>query len=122
MSFNWREYLELAKAFSGMPNSGYSEEALHRSAVSRAYYAAFCWCRNFAQQNLGFKATGTAEDHKLLREHLMKKGGKWKNIASHLNKLRGWRNSCDYDDEVPGLSNMLKESIRLSTQIINKCK
>ncbi len=122
MRFDWREYLELAKKISNMSDLELSEEALYRSAVSRAYYAAFCWCRNFAYQRLGFKTSDTSKAHKELREFLKRKGGKWIRLASQLNNLRLWRNKCDYEDEVQGLSNMLKESIKFSENVINTCK
>jgi hypothetical protein len=54
MPFDWREYLNLARQLAGLQGSDYSQEAVERSAVSRAYYAAFCWARNYAEKNLGF--------------------------------------------------------------------
>jgi len=122
MKFDWREYLELAKKISNMNDLGLSEEALYRSAVSRAYYAAFCWCRNFAYQRFGFKTSDTAKVHIELREFFKRKGGNWVRLASQLNKLRSWRNKCDYEDEVKGLSHMVKESIKLSENVINICE
>jgi uncharacterized protein (UPF0332 family) len=47
--FDWREYLNLAKFLLDLKSSGISKEALYRCAVSRAYYSAFCWARNYAQ-------------------------------------------------------------------------
>lgn len=67
MAFDWREYLELAKELVSQANSGYSAEAAERSAVSRAYYAAFCHARNDAETFLGFQRTGRPEDHQNLR-------------------------------------------------------
>jgi RNA-splicing ligase RtcB len=54
MPFDWREYLNLARQLAGLQGSDYSQEAVERSAVSRAYYAAFCWARNYAEKNRGF--------------------------------------------------------------------
>ena len=118
MSFDWREYLGLAKELAGVPRCDYSQEAAERSAVSRAYYAAFCWTRNYAEAKLGFRPQKTADDHKLLREHLKHHDPK---LASALNKLRGWRNSCDYKDNVPNLPQQAKASIRLAENIIERC-
>ena len=122
MAFDWREYLEIAKYLAGLQSLDFSQEASYRCAVSRAYYAAFCWCRNYAQNNLGFKPTGRPEDHKHLREHLKKIDGKWARIASKLNTLREWRNQCDYENDVEGLSHMLKVSIKFSSEVIEKCR
>ncbi len=119
MSFDWREYLNLAKMLGGLGESRYSQEAAERSAVSRAYYAAFCWARNYAEQRFNFKRSGTGKDHKCLREFL-KQQGKLQ-MASDLNKLRNWRNTCDYDDRVFALHQQVHASIKLADKIIQSC-
>jgi uncharacterized protein (UPF0332 family) len=120
MSFDWREYLELARELAGLRGSGYSQEAADRSAVSRAYYAAFCWARNYAEAKLGFKPQKGPDDHKRLREHLKRQ--RHQMLASHLNKLRGWRNECDYDDQVPQLRQRVSVSIEVADKIIQGCR
>lgn len=120
MSFDWREYLELAQALTAQAGSGYSKEAAKRSAISRAYYAAFCWARNYAEANWGFQRTATAEDHGRLREHLRRQ--RRMQLASDLNKLRGWRNACDYDDKVPSLDQFVQSAIRIADKIIQECR
>lgn len=120
MPFDWREYLELARELVGQVGSGYSEEAAERSAVSRAYYAAFCWARNYAEVNLGFRRIGKAKDHKRLREHLKRRSRI--QLASDLNKLRGWRNNCDYDDEVSNLDQFVRSAIRVADKVIQECR
>lgn len=120
MPFDWREYLELARELIGRAGSGYSEEAAKRSAVSRAYYAAFCWARNYAEANWGFRRTGGAEDHKRLREHLRRQSRM--QLASNLNRLREWRNTCDYDDEVPNLGRFVQSAIRIAGKVIRECR
>ena len=47
--FNWREYLNLVKFLLYSEILGISKEALYPCAVSRAYYSAFCWARNYAE-------------------------------------------------------------------------
>jgi uncharacterized protein (UPF0332 family) len=114
--FDWREYLNLAKFLLNLEISKISEEALYRCAVSRAYYSAFCWARNYAQRNLGFKPTGKGEDHKLVREILAKKG--FIEIAEKLDKLRKWH-SCDYKDVIyDDLNSMAFNSIKHAEYII----
>jgi uncharacterized protein (UPF0332 family) len=120
MPFDWREYLDLARELAGLQGSGYSREASERSAVSRAYYAAFCWARNYAEKNLEFQPEGKPSDHAKLREHLKKKG--YPELASGLNKLRGWRNACDYDDQVSQLHQQVSSSIEVADKIIQRCK
>lgn len=41
MSFDWEEYLDLARNMSGESSNPPSQEARLRCAISRAYYAAF---------------------------------------------------------------------------------
>jgi len=119
MPFDWRAYLELAKELAGLRKSGSSQEAAERSAVSRAYYAAFCWTRNYARAKLGFMPTETADDHSFLRKHLQRRG--YLNLASDLNKLRKWRNDCDYQDDVPNLCQQVSNSIGLAEKVIQRC-
>jgi uncharacterized protein (UPF0332 family) len=115
--FDWREYLNLAKFLLCLESLVISKEALYRCAVSRAYYSAFCWARNYAQRNLGFKPTGKGEDHKLVREILAKKG--FIEIAGKLDELRKWRNSCDYENVVSeNLNSKAFNSIKYADDII----
>lgn len=118
MPFDWREYLELARELIGQGSSSYPEEAAKRSAVSRAYYAAFCWARNYAEANWGFRRTSGAEDHKRLREHLRRQSRM--QLASNLNRLREWRNICDYGDEVTDLGQFVQNAIRIAGKVIQE--
>jgi uncharacterized protein (UPF0332 family) len=121
MGFDWREYLELAKDLAGQRGAGYtSSEAAWRSAVSRAYYSAFCWVRNYAEVKLGFQMKQTADDHRSLREHLKRRGKK--QVASRLNRLREWRNACDYNDKVDDLGHCVSTAIEFATKIIEECR
>lgn len=119
MQFDWREYLELAKNLACLKGSLSFLEAAYRTAVSQAYYAAFCGVRNCAAGRLGFKPTKTPNDHKLLREHLRRNG--YVQLASDLHVLRQWRNACDYDDEVPNLLQQVSNSIKVADRIIRTC-
>jgi len=118
--FDWREYLELAKALAGIQSAGYCQEAAERAAVSRAYYAAFGWARNYAESELGFVPQSGSEDHRRLREHLRQQG--LMRIASDLNRLRAWRNACDYERRVPQLPNYVRNSFQIASNIIQECQ
>src|SRR5262249_41017213 len=74
-------------------------EAWRRSAVSRAYYGAFCHARNYAVNYLGYAVKGFGDDHGALRAHLKKsrRGGD----AARLDTLRQLRNDADYADALP---------------------
>jgi hypothetical protein len=74
-------------------------EALRRSAVGRAYYAAFCHARNYAVKYLGYRLKDFGDDHGALRAHLKRsrRGGD----AARLDVLRHLRNDADYADDLP---------------------
>ncbi|CAD6548619.1 hypothetical protein LMG27952_04757 [Paraburkholderia hiiakae] len=83
-----REFLAVARELhQGAQNT---EEAKLRSAVSRAYYAAFLYARNTA----GI-ADSTSTVHSLTRQHYLKIGEA--KVASRLDSLRVSRNDADYD-------------------------
>lgn len=113
--FDWREYLELARFLQTITGSGFSSNAACRSAVSRAYYAAFCHARNYARDRLGFVPSGEARDHTLVREHLKNRG--MVNIAAKLESLRRWRNSCDYDDAVPSIPRIVSAALSTAESV-----
>jgi len=120
MPFDWREFLVQAKNLVGYAGFPYSQEAAERSAVSRAYFAAFCLARNYAEAQLNFKRSGDAKDHKRLREHL-KNSGKAQ-MASRMNRLRDWRNDCDYKDEVRNLKRLVKYALENADKVIEECR
>ena len=95
MSFYWSHYIEIATFLLEHINE-VNEEAALRSAISRAYYAAFCHAKYYAKDNFGFEPSDTVEDHKKLREYF--KSQEMIAIGRKLEQLRRWRNSCDYDD------------------------
>ena len=117
MSFDWTEYLKLARYLHGEPST-YSQEAAYRSAASRAYYAAFCHARNYAQDQHGFAPNYRAEDHKDLRSHFecWGMGG----IARKLDSLRQWRNRCDYRDTVSNISRLAASAIKDADAVISR--
>jgi uncharacterized protein (UPF0332 family) len=115
MTFDWEEYLKLA-LYLISNGEDYSQEAGLRSATSRAYYAAFCYSRNFAQRSLGFIPDFDSRDHHSLRSHFAKRN--LDNISRKLDRLRQWRNSCDYDNEINNLELLSKNSISEARYIL----
>jgi uncharacterized protein (UPF0332 family) len=98
MSFDWREYLDLAEALMGSDSKSITIEAAFRCSMSRIYYAAFCHARNYAQKKQRFVAKCNASDHARIREHFRSSG--MTRIAGNLDRLRQWRNACDYEDSI----------------------
>jgi hypothetical protein len=100
MAFDWREYFALAQWLQTNTPPGMTREGAHRSAIGRAYYAAFGYARDYARDYLGFTPRNDADDHGRLRNHL--KRSRRRATADSLDRLREWRNSCDYESEFTG--------------------
>lgn len=116
MPFNWKEYLYLAQFLQNCCGPNFSDEAAQRSAVSRAYYAAFCSYQRYATVKLGYVKT-TYDVHTDLRDFL-KRNRKSKE-ASALDYLRKWRNQCDYEDMVFNLAVLTAQSLSDVEQLLN---
>lgn len=116
MAFDWREYLQLSR-FLEDGKTSYIREAALRCGVSRAYYAAFCHARNYARDNEGFVPKYDRRDHQLLRDHFITSR---EGMTLQLEQLRQWRNSCDYKDELRGLSGLIPSAIEYAQDIINE--
>lgn len=120
MTFDWKEFLKVAKFLRNYKEGDITEEAVLRCAVSRAYYAVFCYTRNFARDNLGFIPTHEAKDHTLLRRFLRSKNKTA--VASFLDDLRKWRNNCDYDDNVDNINILADSALKKALTAFEKVK
>jgi len=118
MAFAWEDYLKLARSLQGQSGAAAIQEAAHRSAVSRAYYAAFCHARNYARDSEGFLPSRGPKDHELVRDHYQRKGRP--GLALDLDRLRAWRNRCDYDDTVTELAQMLPAALKSAQDILRR--
>src|SRR3989304_5488894 len=98
MPFEWKAFVDLAGALQQQAGGSRNTEALLRTAISRAYFGAFCHARNYARDFLGFDPRNTPDDHGGLRAHL--KGKRRVGDAERLDRLRQWRNKGDYLDEL----------------------
>jgi hypothetical protein len=73
------------------------DEIHWRTAVSRAYYAAFHATRDFFR-SLRFRVPGDGSAHKYLSERLQNAGEAiWIQAGGELDDLRSARNEADYD-------------------------
>ncbi len=99
MSFNWSGYLTFAKYINEHINDFPNQEAAYRSVVSRAYYAAFCFARNYVREVDRTEFYGN--DHKELQNHLINHSDKSrKKLGNQLRKLHQHRIKADYHDEL----------------------
>ena len=135
MSFDWKDYLELARKLEAMGEEEARREAALRSCVSRSYYAAFCCTRNYwsnprtgaAAHVPQFIPRHEGTDHRDLRNYIKserKKNSKCFDgkIEIDLDRLHQWRKQCDYDDHVDNQSMMARQSISIAEKIIRSMK
>ena len=121
MSFNWADFLTLAGALVRDPNSPGPEEASVRSAISRAYYAAFRVARNFGRDRGEFTPTETGRDHWLVKHHFMLSSDRTRQkVGLDLDRLYDYRTSADYDDVLVGRPiSLAQSSVAVARNVLN---
>lgn len=106
-TFDWQEYYLLARVLLSQADDSPHKEAMLRSAVSRAYYAAFHRACEYLEEvneyptRKQFEGSGR-ETHRFLisifennHEHL-----EWRKIGEKLHYLKGLRQKADYTKSV----------------------
>ncbi|MGH9803356.1 MAG: HEPN domain-containing protein [Blastocatellia bacterium] len=99
MPFDWRGYFSLAQELSQRQN-----EAALRSAISRAYYAAFCSARVYLEKQGVTISTMGQDSHTLVWKEFQGKGKNAAAIFQNGNRLKNRRKQADYDHTVDKLS------------------
>lgn len=120
MRFDWSEYLNLAnKLVRAKSTTPQADEACHRAAVSRAYYAAYCLARNLARGRGWVTLTGSAKDHATVKNYFKNsRQRKKKQIGVDLERLRADRNDADYKDILSNPSAIASVSIARANKIL----
>lgn len=99
-SFDWQHYLELANELNGSASLTCDNQAVLRTCVSRAYYAAFHVARSFAIQcrpRFEFELKNNKKSvHDSVLGEFFNKGDSKHEIYVLLNRLRQERNAADY--------------------------
>jgi len=121
MSFAWTDFLTLAGALVRDPSSPGPEEASLRSAISRAYYAAFRVARNLGRDRGEFTPTETGRDHWLVRQHFISSSDRTRQkIGLDLDRLYDYRTSADYDDVLAGRPiSLAQSSVAMARDVLN---
>ncbi len=107
VTFDWEDFVILAKKLSEEAENSDIEDAYLRSSISRGYFAVFCLARNHLRDVEGLKIP-TKETHKWVKNHFTGTNTKLK-IKVQLERLRDDRNKADYNDEVKGLKKMAEK-------------
>ena len=120
MSFAWSDFLALAEALERHPAIPGPEEAVLRTAISRAYYSAFCSAREFAVTRDGLTIRRTGDDHNLVAAHFrFAPEQARRRIAFNLKRLRDFRNRADYDTALVGTPKALAQtSVALARNVL----
>jgi hypothetical protein len=98
MPFDWRGFVELARELGRQARDSTNPEAWWRSALSRVYFAVYCHARNYAERWLGFQPKEDADDHGRVKALLKQK--RRHADSDRLERLRQWRNDCDYRNDL----------------------
>jgi len=108
-----REFLGVAPQLAGA-----ATEAEWRSAVSRAYYAAFHGARELLE-DLRFTVPRADRAHAYLSRRLANCGhAETQQAGNDLNALRGDRNQADYDLHRPVTAELTRLHVLLAEQIL----
>ena len=108
MSFNWNDYIKIADELAQKHTL---KEASCRSAISRAYYGAFCTARNYLQTKEGVKEFGENAHNSVRDIFVSSNDQNRREIGNKLNRLRLSRNKADYDNTYTvSSSSLLKET------------
>jgi uncharacterized protein (UPF0332 family) len=123
MSFDWSEYLNLARNLAGQTTTPPNQEAALRSAISRAYYAAFCMARNHLRDRenvLNIPLDGRAHQD-VPNTFLQSRNRVRRSVGTDLKRLRTDRVQADYYDVFgisTNISRKAQEVIQLADKVI----
>jgi uncharacterized protein (UPF0332 family) len=100
-SFAWEDYLSIATT---LLNDTTVPEAALRSAVSRAYYAAFNIARLYLREDGRLKLLTQPNAHRAVWAELRDSEHPIESSLGHAGfRMRSFRNRADYDDNYPRL-------------------
>jgi len=108
MSFDWSEYLNIARELAGQAMALSSAEAKKRCAISRAYYAAFCSARNYLRDkdnDPNIPVGGNAHGY-VRRQFKTSKDKVRREVGEDLARLVAKRNLVDYKDDIVALRDL----------------
>ncbi len=114
MSFAWPSFLDLARELDHR-----DEEACKRSAVSRAYYAAFQVTKAYMQRcRPDLPLRGDGRDHDLWKDLLRNGKGAERRIGRLGDDLKKWRRDADYEPIASNWPETSKQAIAAAETIL----
>lgn len=113
--FDWDEYLQLAEELHER-DSDFLREAGERTAISRAYYAAFHEALQYAPNRV---RNAPRDKHRKLIDHYKQAPTQTERaVGRQLERLRDNRNAADYEDRIGGPG----QSMFKADQSIHLCR
>jgi uncharacterized protein (UPF0332 family) len=113
--FSWKEYLSLAHVLA----ASLDNEAAQRSAVSRAYYAAFHAARVLVESDATGPLSQFEGAHQAIWRSLERGPKVRKRIATSGKRLCDYRRQADYENNVAGLAAMVQEVLLEAATLIS---
>jgi uncharacterized protein (UPF0332 family) len=110
MSFEWSDFLAVADALA-IADWDVNREASLRTAISRAYYAAFGVARRRARSIRLATRRSAAEHGEVAAFYAARYGERGEQAALMLGRLRKRRNAADYDDDLAEVENLCNLSV-----------
>jgi uncharacterized protein (UPF0332 family) len=120
MSFDWLEYLRLAHELVAPSTGTASREARLRSAISRAYYAAFKMAFAYLRDRDSSIVFVRTDIHTFVLEKFKFDPDRaQREIGVNLDRLRRERNRADYDDMVDRLPETAAKALLQAEKIVS---
>jgi uncharacterized protein (UPF0332 family) len=110
MSFDWSDFLPIADALA-TADWDLNREASLRTAISRAYYAAFGVARRGVRSVRLETRRSAAEHGEVAAFYAARYGERGEQVAAVLGRLRKRRNAADYDDDLERVEDICNLSI-----------
>ncbi len=108
MTFNWREYFNLAQELTAQAKGNTDrDEAKLRCAISRAYYATYCKARNVLRDKDGISVP-SIDAHKFVIDKFANSTVMQRQqIGADLLRLKDNRKRADYNDDLPRIDKVI---------------
>ena len=118
MRFDWYQFLLLARELLNMRTLRSLRAALQRTAISRAYYAAFSTARKYLREVEGVNTIRQDAHQFVINYFLNSTDSDYFDIGEQLKTLLTARNKADYDEVFVGLQNQAQKMVALADDTI----
>ncbi len=112
--FSWSDFLSLARQL-GLG----TDEASKRTAVSRAYYAAFGVARGWLVNQANVHVPSTGKAHDIVWDEFERRGDRESvSIAHNGRRLKDKRRKADYEKHVSNFGSLVQPALFEARQVI----